>query len=139
MSYPILLGTPPADEVWQAKLLISPPLLPCEILMVMLTYTHTSAFGMENIGDSSTGEVTDVGLRREEAVVCLPLSSLSTPSTSPLGTWTFSNSDLLIYFLPYRTSRETLTDGVFNTPSNNCHKLIHHQCTPNISPLVCFR
>ena len=83
------------------------------VMMCVHTYTHTSALGMENIGDSSTGEVTDVGLRREEAVVCLPLSSLSAPSPSPLGTWTFSNSDLLIYFLPYRTSRETLTDGVF--------------------------
>lgn len=113
-----LYSTPSADEARQARLLISPPLLPCEVLMYHAhTHTHTSALGMENMGDSSTGEVTDVGLRREEAVVCLPLSSLATPSpfsSSPLGTWTLSNSDLLTYFLPYRTSRETLTDGVWS-------------------------
>ena len=92
------------------------------------------------MGDSSTGEVTDVGLRREEPAACLPLSSLTTPpcSPSPLGTWTLSNSDLLTYFLPWSTNREALTViGAFEMPSNY-HTEVTRPHTPTSLSLLTF-
>ena len=80
------------DHHWYPKFSIHEPL------------GYTSDLGRENIGESWTG-VIDVGLWRIEEVAVLveaPARSSSFSSSSP-PVLTLSNSDLLMYFLPFRS------------------------------------